>query len=120
MYESAADVLGRDIRYGAFPAEPSLRKFVTDLQNMSVEGIRQLESARNGLLPLESSLMTARGELARHDPGTPDYDFYAQRAAKQTRQLDELRAIVLESENSIRAQMDSLKATFDTIREKGR
>ncbi|MFI2565281.1 hypothetical protein ACIPWF_14615 [Paenarthrobacter sp. NPDC089989] len=120
MYESAADVLGRDIRYGAFPDDPSLKKFVTDLQEISVDGIRQLESARNGLLPLESSLATTRSVVAQYDPGTRDYDFHDQHAARQAIQLEELRNVVLASEKSIRGQMDSLKATFDTIRETGR
>ena len=120
MYESVADVLGREIRYEALPTDPDMRKLVTELQKMSVEGIRGLESARNRLLPLESSLATTRGVIAQHDPASREFALYSKHADKQARQVEELRTFVLESEKSIQEQMDALKTTFDTIRETGR
>lgn len=120
MYESVADVLGREIRYGAFPTDPDMKRFVIELQRMSVEDIRGLESARNHLLPLESSLATTKGVMAQHNPETREFALYSGHADKQASQVEELRSSVAESEVSIREQMEALKTTFDTIREKGR
>ncbi|MDO4253705.1 MAG: hypothetical protein Q4C81_00930 [Kocuria sp.] len=49
LYEVAADMLGREIRYGELPADPKKQKIVEELQHLSTGYIQDLEKQRNDI-----------------------------------------------------------------------
>jgi hypothetical protein len=56
MYEAAADVVGRNIRYGGYPEHAGTANAVRDLQNRSISGLKIIEESRNGVVRLLSSV----------------------------------------------------------------
>ncbi|MDI2020260.1 hypothetical protein [Paenarthrobacter nicotinovorans] len=113
MYESLADVVGRDIRYGEIPADPRLRHTVTTLQHLSTEHIAKLERARNAILQIETASKTAWEVSARF----PDDENLRAYATNLDANLDELRRVVQESELAVKSSLETLKASFDSIRD---
>lgn len=47
LYEVAADIFGRDIRYGYIPEDPDEARLVAELHDLSSNTIRRLEMTRN-------------------------------------------------------------------------
>ena len=47
VYEAAADVFGRDIRYGWYPEDPTAREIVERLHDLSMRTIATMEEMRN-------------------------------------------------------------------------
>lgn len=117
MYESLADVLGREIRYGELPTDPEGRKTVETLQNLSVEHISRLEGLRNKILPLESSSQRMWDAVSKQSEGSDGALRLREHAVRLDNSLADMRAVVRESEASVKSSMESLKATFDSIRD---
>lgn len=53
MFERAADVFGREIRYGELPDDPEDRELIERLISLSVEGLSLVERVRNRLARLQ-------------------------------------------------------------------
>lgn len=68
VYEAAADVFGRDIRYGRLPDDPIERQTVIALQNLSVKAIATAEETRNS----KAQELLVLSEFA--DSGSPLFD----------------------------------------------
>ena len=117
MYESLADVFGREIRYGDLPSNPEARKAVETLQNLSVEHISKLEGVRNKILPLEASSRKIWEAVSKQPEGSDGALRLREHAVRLDQSLTDMRTVVKESEASIQSSMDSLKATFDSIRD---
>jgi hypothetical protein len=95
------------------PADGRLRETVSTLQHLSTEHIANLERARNAILQLETNSKTAWGVSARF----PEDENLRAHATNLDTTLDELRKTVRESELVVKASLETLKASFDSIRD---
>ncbi|WP_160132925.1 RelA/SpoT domain-containing protein [Microbacterium sp. SLBN-146] len=106
-YEAAADLIGRDIRYGVLPDGGMERTIVETLQYVSTNAISEAEEARNRM---------ARGRLIAED---------LERRG-QFRSAEELRDTLdvtwndyVRSEGEMKRQLVAIHDQFRTVREKG-
>ncbi|WP_228516568.1 nucleotidyltransferase family protein [Curtobacterium flaccumfaciens] len=75
LFERAADVLGRNIRYGELPAEDPERLFVRNMISLSENGLVTLERLRNDVARDQLFVDDGRrGLLAPQDLGRPIMD----------------------------------------------
>lgn len=102
-YEAAADVIGRDIRYGQMPTRGTERDVVEALRNISVATIADAERERNGL---ERELLRLR-ELGIG--GVPIFDRQVED------RLRSQRADRLTSDQQIRDQLRRIHDQFRTM-----
>lgn len=117
MYESLADVVGREIRYGEMPANAEMRQAVEALQDLSVDHISTLEGVRNKILPLEASARRMWDAVSKQPEGSDGALRLREHAVRLDNSLTDMRRVVRESEASIASNMESLKVTFDSIRD---
>lgn len=107
MYESAADALGRDIRYGHMPQHEPQRSIVVALQELSTERIAHVEALRNemGRLDIEVDDLTRSGAVRL--------------PAEHARRMAKLRERTRRDEATLRDEIVRLRSLFDELREKG-
>lgn len=67
MYEAAADFYGREIRYGALPANRESEGTVKSLQNLSVDVIAAIERDRDRVAQLQEENASILAELEGYD-----------------------------------------------------
>lgn len=67
LYEVAADVIGREIRYDWFPEDPTEREVVKALQDLSLNNVTHVENFEENILSkrLRISEMELRGETVK-------------------------------------------------------
>lgn len=95
-YEAAADVLGREIRYGELPGDRAGRRLVESLQEVSTVEIRDLEEGRNRI-----RRMTQR--LRESDLSTP-VELETIEA-----QMDSMEAVVQQMLGEIKDRFDKMR-----------
>lgn len=95
-YEAAADVLGREIRYGELPMRRGDRRFVEALQEVSTVQIRELEDGRNAIRRMALA-------LDENDDATPV-------------ELETIEAQMDSMEVAVQKTLSSLKDQFDKTR----
>lgn len=106
VYERAADVFGRGIRYDELPSDPQVRRSVEQLIDMSIHGVRDMEDARNW--------------IARHDARAGDDRFRAPTAALEKAGQDgfeEVRQQLASTEATYMTSMQTLIETFDSLQQ---
>lgn len=118
MYESLADVLGREIRYGGYPQIPQARKAVESLQQLSITAITELERLRNDLPKKDPEIAAQRTRLDGMAAGHRAAREREFREAWQSHM--DFRQMMDALEKDIRAAMRDTKQTFDTMRINGR
>lgn len=96
-YEAAADVLGREIRYGELPGHRAGRRFVESLQEVSTREIRELEEGRSRV-----RRMTQR--LKERDLSTP-VELETIEA-----QMDSMEAVVQQTLGELKERFDRMRA----------
>lgn len=109
-YEAAADVLGRDIRYGKYPDFAQGEQLVKALQELSVTQLAQVERQRNRIdkLRLEHAEVDQRfGGLA------------SRRGNRSDASIKEMSEQHQVSEKFISDSMKKLRETFDELRNSG-
>ena len=104
MYESAADTLGRRIRYGELPRDSTSRQTVTDLHRLSAQ-IAEIENKRNLLDRRERELAEVSGALvdARHAPND------------SMLKIEDERQYVMQQEQSVLDVRGTLRTAFESM-----
>lgn len=106
-YEAAADIFGREIRYGVIPEAGTPREIVVGLQAVSLQAIAEHEEQRNRLtngrmladdLERDGELTTAQALRGELDGAWQDYTIH---------------------EAELKQQLDRIHQQFRTWREKG-
>jgi ppGpp synthetase/RelA/SpoT-type nucleotidyltranferase len=116
MYESAADVFGREIRYGHMPKDGASTKLVEQMHALSLDRIVTLEKSRNEVQRLERHHSESSQFLQTLMPG-PKGERIAGEVAQLRSTLHRVRELLREQEKEATEEMDLLKRRFDTIRE---
>lgn len=116
MYESAADVFGREIRYGAMPADDASAKLVKQMHALSLDRIVTLEQSRDAAQRLEVTHAESWRFLQTMMPG-PKGERIAREVAQLRGALDRLRELLRVQEKEATEEMDLLRRRFDTMRE---
>lgn len=119
MYESAADTLGREIRYDGMPSQPEQVQLVEALRALSLDNIASLEHSRNQIEKLEQEIVTAQAAIASisalpqlsHDP-----DLKIARATSEANmtRVKELKALNLTKERDFQEKLFAIHETFRT------
>ena len=114
MYESAADALGRDIRYGVVPDDVALRQYVESIQRISVKQISYVEEVRDKMERIEATLADAEGPsgnwLVR--PGAPRKSGNQEHLST----VDSLKEQIQSLESKLDSDLVSLKDMFDRMK----
>ena len=116
MYESAADVFGREIRYGQMPKDDASAKLVEQMHALSLDRIVTLEKSRNEVQRLEISHAESSRFLKTLMPG-PKGERMVNEVAQLQGTLRRVRELLREQEKRTTEEMDLLKRRFDTMRE---
>jgi ppGpp synthetase/RelA/SpoT-type nucleotidyltranferase len=116
MYESAADVFGREIRYGHMPKDGASTKLVEQMHALSLDRIVTLEKSRNEVQRLERHHSESSQFLQTLMPG-PKGERIAGEVAQLRSTLHRVRELLREQEKEATEEMDLLKRRFETIRE---
>lgn len=116
MYESAADVFGRDIRYGQMPVDDESARLVERMHLLSLDRIVTLEHSRNEVQRLELTHAESSRFLQTVMPG-PKGERVANEVAQLLGSLHRVREMLREQETDATEEMDLLKRRFDTMRE---
>lgn len=114
MYESLADVLGRDIRYGELPTHSGPREAVLALQDLSKNTITSVEEMRNQEVSTDAQL----AELLTAYDGFPD-DLKEKRRESRRSSMEadaKSKARLRSLEASLQALLAKNKETFDNMR----
>ena len=101
MYEVAADVFGREIRYDELPRSPQDRDIVDALQKLSTSRVARIERNRNEI----ASLVLTLDELHEHSVTQEDYQ-------SVRRRVELLRQQNLANEQKLRGDLDRLREVF--------
>ena len=122
MYESAADVLGREIRYGELPADAVLRALITTMQDISVTKIALLEVSRNEIIRIgaqtAANLATLRRlEAEGLDSSSEQFRHVLVQLEKSDLDAEAAQKGIDAEEAEVRASLDEWKGLFDSIRE---
>ncbi|WP_052136027.1 hypothetical protein [Arthrobacter sp. PAMC 25486] len=118
MYESLADVLGRDIRYDVLPAGPGERKAVRALQELSTQTITNLERLPNSLPKSDEQFRVVK-DWFHALPRDQQVDHLAEyREAERVH--TNLRTALRDLEADLRATIAKHTGTFDNMRNNGR
>ncbi|QHK22552.1 GTP pyrophosphokinase family protein (plasmid) [Pseudarthrobacter psychrotolerans] len=122
MYESAADVLGRGIRYGELPTDSPDLEIVTTMQDISVNKIAPLEHSRNELIRIgaeaKASLSRLRSLKASGlDSASEQFQHVVEQLETNQREAEAFQSDIDAEETEVRASLDSWKTLFDSIRE---
>ncbi len=106
VYERAADVYGRGIRYDELPSDPQVRRVVQQLIDMSTQGVRDIEDARNW--------------IARRD-ARPDGRRFSAPTEAMSRALElefeSVRQQLVSAEATYMRSMQTLMETFDSLQQ---
>ncbi|WP_315913566.1 hypothetical protein [Arthrobacter sp. lap29] len=118
MYESAADVYGRDIRYGELPHDPESRVFVQTVQNLSTGNIRRLETLKNTFPAGEERLNQLRAGYKNLPRGQ-------KRRRRKSFEKEEKWFLAMikdvgDMESELGTLMRSTQEMFDSMRSNGR
>lgn len=116
MYESAADALGRVIRYGQLPEDNAHRSLVRQVQDISIRDIAQLEELRNELEEVEAHLADSEG-LGRNwlvRTTAPRKS----RNSRLLRRVDSLKSQMRRRERLLEGELQRLKDQFDTMKKR--
>jgi ppGpp synthetase/RelA/SpoT-type nucleotidyltranferase len=102
MFERAADVIGRHVRYDVMPSDPYAASLVGALMTLSTERIAELEDLRNS---------TALALLGAQElmPATEE----------QVHALDRIRRRIDDLENVVAANIEEFRAIFDQAQLRG-
>lgn len=106
MYEGAADVLGRGIRYNELPRDETERRIVVGLRELSTKRIAVIEKDRNEVASIDLTL----GDLARRGITKVPDEFRSR--------LDALRARVDVNELRLQEDLASLREVFEKMRDR--
>lgn len=118
MYESLADVHGRDIRYGEMPKDQEVSDWVETVQGISSFNITKVESAKNQLAQGAEELKGYRiayQNLPRGQKRRRRMNF-----EKHEKWYLEMISDVTQMESDLRTLMREIKETFDNMRSNGR
>jgi ppGpp synthetase/RelA/SpoT-type nucleotidyltranferase len=107
VFERAADVYGREIRYDQMPADPHERDIIERLINMSTSGVHDIEDTRNWIA--ERDLLTDDAERGVVSSQQLPADLQAR--------FESVRARLLETEKSYMESMQTLVRTFDSLQQ---
>ncbi|HET7415976.1 MAG TPA: hypothetical protein VFI97_09800 [Arthrobacter sp.] len=110
MYESAADAMGRGIRYGEIPADKEERAVVTALHDLSAD-IQIIEHERNQLEQL-----TLEVDSILREESTADVE-HPHRIEGLRLKVEELRGKLAVREDNMAKLCDTLRAQFVQERE---
>lgn len=116
MYESAADVFGREIRYGHIPEDDASANLVEQMHALSLDRIVTLEKSRNEVQQLEISHGESSQFLQTLMPG-PKGERIADEVAQLRGTLHRVRELLRKQEKATTEEMVVLKRRFDTMRE---
>ncbi|GAA2226944.1 hypothetical protein N1031_03405 [Herbiconiux moechotypicola] len=113
MYERAADVLGRGIRYGQVPREEPARTLVEQLQELSYDRVRSIERQRNEIHLLELNIAQKQK--------TPRAEAFFRSGSDEEAggSLESLRATVLQMQHELRTQINAMERAFAGMRHEG-
>lgn len=117
LYEVAADVLGRDIRYGHAPSHPAAAKVVKDLHHISLDTIQELENLRNTVEQTRARHENIKRMLA-HNPSKHHKRMAKQHQGSHT-MLEEAAATLRSLEEQMRDAMIALTETLMASNSKG-
>lgn len=109
MYESAADLYGRDIRYDRLPEAPKAAETVVALREMSTVRIAQMERDRNEIEGLSLQLEEAGIVLDQQGHPTPT-----------GARLETLKTRYRLNEERMQKDLQNLRRFFDQVRAEGR
>lgn len=114
LYESVADVLGREIRYGEIPKEELSANLVIKLQSMSTEQVVSMEHNRNSSNTMKAAYRSQLAMLSLYDDDDtlPVELVQAQEADAR---VGELQKIYAEGEQLFRNSMSDIKRMFDEL-----
>jgi len=115
VYESAADVLGRGIRYEELPDDESAKRIVVGMQQISTEQIVQMEKNRN----LRDRLTLAVAEGHIDASLAPVRAGRRSATAKAEDKLSILNNEYMSHELHLRQELTTLKEMFDGITANG-
>lgn len=110
-YESAADLLGRGIRYGQMPETDEERRVVTGLQAISTEQIPMLEEMR----ALEGQLSSTLSDLDIPALGPPEQGYNESYRGALEEQLSILQDEYMTRELEFRRDLTKVKEMFDVM-----
>jgi ppGpp synthetase/RelA/SpoT-type nucleotidyltranferase len=105
MYESAADLLGRGIRYEEMPEDPAIARSVEALKSISIDQIVELESVLNRIAQVRSEIATSHERLTAAN---------AELASQQT--TEERRSSVRESLDTAAINLVTIKGLEEQAR----
>lgn len=114
MYESLADVLGREIRYGVMPTEEGPRLAVQALQELSTDTIANVEEMKNQEVGLDERLHSVIAEFDALPDEQKEQNSQQHRAALESHHKRKKRQAKLEAD--LQAMLAKNKETFDIIR----
>ncbi|MGN7969313.1 hypothetical protein [Microbacterium sp. 22296] len=109
-YEAAADLLGRDIRYGVLPEGDAEAGLVRMLQELSTGAVAQMEAYRAALPGLEAMMRQLRTASANLDRST------RRQVEESARLYEEAKATLRETEAEFSLRMDFAHAHFRGLR----
>ena len=108
MYERAADLWGRGIRYDELPEDPVRRDAVVQLQRISTERVAEIENLTRDLEAIRSGAARGGGSVR----------LLGQQGVDEALQSGESRLRMVEKE--LRADIANIRQTFDTALAAGR
>jgi ppGpp synthetase/RelA/SpoT-type nucleotidyltranferase len=114
-YESAADLIGRGIRYGDQPSDADQARVVAALQDLSISNISTLESMRNQIEQMEVGIDSARRVL-QQIRSAPDYLQDPQHEKTWTTTTDSMDRVKVLKQQALRGE-EALKTALATLQD---
>ena len=114
MYESAADALGRGIRYGEWPDDPESRSRVEFVQGLSINEIASAEQLRDEVDQIEAQIADLEG--LGHNWLVKGSRSRRPRNRALLRRVDSLRQQLGEHERLLQSGLQELKQFFDAMK----
>lgn len=102
-YEELGDLVGREIRYGGLPQDARMREFVLNLQTLSIEDLRMLETDKDRFL--QTRMIERRGSF-----GGSDADDHVARHAWEAWRQSELD--VIEALEKLQSGLSKLRGSI--------
>jgi ppGpp synthetase/RelA/SpoT-type nucleotidyltranferase len=108
LYESAADVIGRDIRYGAMPDDDMAARVVRALQGLSLGRIADFEKSEEAFLRTELGIEERMRESARSERW-PEFSSMRDRIQELRSENQRHHDALVEGLRELRTEIDSVR-----------
>lgn len=118
MYESAADRMGRGIRYDQAPTDAAFSKLVDMLRNYSIVDIAEYEQGLDVIHEIDSKI---KADYKRFDTHVGDVDISVQKEEARLN-ISRVKTLKIESAErgaSMQAHLQELKSIFNRSRARG-